>query len=66
LGNLTAGSMGLARKSNLGKPVQRRGSPPVNGAKGTGTICANCQTTSTPLWRKDRPSGAHTFSPFNF
>ncbi len=49
--------MGLARKSNLGKPLQRRGSPPVNGAKGTGTICANCQTTSTPLWRKDRPSG---------
>lgn len=30
----------------------------MNGAKGTGTICANCQTTSTPLWRKDRPSGA--------
>ncbi|CAL8462643.1 g2176 [Coccomyxa elongata] len=52
-----SGAIGLARKSNLGKPLQRRGSPPVNGAKGTGTICANCQTTSTPLWRKDRPSG---------
>jgi len=58
--------MGLARKSNLGKPVQRRGSPPVNGAKGTGTICANCQTTSTPLWRKDRPSGARFFTQLPF
>ncbi len=55
---LCAGASGAPRRSNLGKPAQRRNSPPVNGAKGTGTICANCQTTQTPLWRKDRPSGA--------
>ncbi len=52
---------GGVRKSNLGRPAQLRGSPPVNGPQGTGSICANCNVEKTPLWRKDHASGARLF-----
>lgn len=48
---------GGRRKSNLGQPA-RRSSPPVNGVNGIAEYCANCKVTVTPLWRKDKASGA--------
>eukprot|EP00955_Chlamydomonas_euryale_P032232 337997-Chlamydomonas_euryale.AAC.1 len=30
----------------------------VGGGGGSGMLCSNCGTTKTPLWRKDRETGA--------
>ncbi|KAK9817671.1 hypothetical protein WJX72_000420 [[Myrmecia] bisecta] len=43
-------------KSNLGKPTALKRAATA-AANGRITVCANCNTTSTPLWRKDRNTG---------
>ena len=49
-----AAAAAAAAAAPLQPPLQRAASASLDGS---GTACANCGTTSTPLWRKDRTTG---------
>ena len=60
--SLQQGAQDVQRKQSLNSPVEHKSpeSTPEEGTKTeddqTPTLCTNCQTTNTPLWRRD-PEG---------
>ena len=58
----SAGGAGRGRSKSPYSTSQRRASPEVTrsggGAVGAVQCCSNCGTTKTPMWRKDKVTGA--------